>query len=359
KCPMGLTIALLTVHTELLSSDNRAGQRIHPRVCYAVVRSLPRMGESATFGCQTLNRHPSTKPMHTPGSITRLSRRFLAPYTDQPFVTRQKAYVLMWLLLALIPSMALLFTINFVRGEGTEHLGDMAIDLVFIASMGVSFRLLGRGQLDRAIRIQITVMTVIVLAGAVFHQADYIHNGFNHFTVHFFPLMIFCAGFARRRTFVAISLLLFSATLILYWTNLEAIPDGLRSYSMSGMLNSAIGIVIVLCLAYLNRMMLTRAFERAHRELDRNRIMSRELERLVAERTRELEASQKQVRILRGFLPICSHCKKIRDDNGYWNQIESYITAHSEAEFSHSICPECAEAHFGRYLDSESNAGGS
>jgi len=41
--------------------------------------------------------------------------------------------------------------------------------------------------------------------------------------------------------------------------------------------------------------------------------------------------------------PICSYCKKIRDDTGYWNQIEAYIKEHSEVDFSHSICPECAE----------------
>ena len=46
---------------------------------------------------------------------------------------------------------------------------------------------------------------------------------------------------------------------------------------------------------------------------------------------------------LRGLLPICSRCKKIRDDKGYWNQIEEYIREHSEAEFSHSICPKCAK----------------
>ena len=43
------------------------------------------------------------------------------------------------------------------------------------------------------------------------------------------------------------------------------------------------------------------------------------------------------------ILPICANCKKIRDDRGYWNQIESYIKNHSEAQFSHSMCPECAE----------------
>lgn len=43
------------------------------------------------------------------------------------------------------------------------------------------------------------------------------------------------------------------------------------------------------------------------------------------------------------MLPICASCKRIRDDQGYWQQIESYITAHSETEFSHGVCPECAK----------------
>lgn len=50
---------------------------------------------------------------------------------------------------------------------------------------------------------------------------------------------------------------------------------------------------------------------------------------------------QEEVKILKGFLPICSSCKKIRDDKGYWNQIESYIKDHSEAQFSHGFCPDC------------------
>ena len=50
---------------------------------------------------------------------------------------------------------------------------------------------------------------------------------------------------------------------------------------------------------------------------------------------------KQEVKTLSGFLPICASCKKIRDDNGYWNQIEEYIREHSEAEFSHGICPDC------------------
>jgi DNA repair exonuclease SbcCD ATPase subunit len=56
-----------------------------------------------------------------------------------------------------------------------------------------------------------------------------------------------------------------------------------------------------------------------------------------------LKKSLTKVRKLSGLLPICASCKKIRDDKGYWNQIEAYIRDHSEAEFSHGICPECSE----------------
>ncbi|WP_299979541.1 hypothetical protein [Desulfobacula sp.] len=57
----------------------------------------------------------------------------------------------------------------------------------------------------------------------------------------------------------------------------------------------------------------------------------------------ELEAAFTKIKTLSGMIPICASCKKIRDDSGYWNQIESYIQKHSEAEFSHGICPECAK----------------
>jgi hypothetical protein len=57
----------------------------------------------------------------------------------------------------------------------------------------------------------------------------------------------------------------------------------------------------------------------------------------------DLQNALARVKLLSGLLPICSSCKKIRDDKGYWNQIESYIREHSEAEFSHGICPDCAK----------------
>ena len=57
----------------------------------------------------------------------------------------------------------------------------------------------------------------------------------------------------------------------------------------------------------------------------------------------KLMKALKEIKTLSGLLPICASCKNIRDDKGYWNQIESYVRDHSEAEFTHSICPECAK----------------
>jgi PleD family two-component response regulator len=63
----------------------------------------------------------------------------------------------------------------------------------------------------------------------------------------------------------------------------------------------------------------------------------------------QLRAALAKVKLLSGFIPICANCKKIRDDKGYWGQIETYIRDHSEAEFSHGICPECTKVLYPGY----------
>jgi PleD family two-component response regulator len=68
----------------------------------------------------------------------------------------------------------------------------------------------------------------------------------------------------------------------------------------------------------------------------------RERDRLIV----ELKQALSKIKQLSGLLPICSHCSKIRDEEGSWNKLETYIEANSEADFSHSICPECAERHY-------------
>ena len=69
------------------------------------------------------------------------------------------------------------------------------------------------------------------------------------------------------------------------------------------------------------------------------------LQRGLADRVAELERALAHVTRLRGLLPICMHCKKIRNDQNYWTQVETYVSNHSGARFSHGICPECRAKH--------------
>lgn len=85
----------------------------------------------------------------------------------------------------------------------------------------------------------------------------------------------------------------------------------------------------------------------------------------ITERKRAEEALEKErerlskaldeVKTLRGILPICASCKKIRDDKGYWNQVEKYVGDHSEAEFSHSICPDCMKKLYPEFTENMKN----
>ena len=76
-----------------------------------------------------------------------------------------------------------------------------------------------------------------------------------------------------------------------------------------------------------------------------------ELQGALAQRVRELEEALSRVKQLQGLLPICSYCKKIRNDRNYWQQVEGYISDHSQAQFSHGICPECYAMYVQPQLD--------
>lgn len=72
--------------------------------------------------------------------------------------------------------------------------------------------------------------------------------------------------------------------------------------------------------------------------------LKREVEARTAElkkRNEDLEHAMREIKVLQGFLPICASCKKIRDDEGYWQELETYVEKHSEAEFSHGLCQVC------------------
>jgi hypothetical protein len=106
----------------------------------------------------------------------------------------------------------------------------------------------------------------------------------------------------------------------------------LGTFSLPLILAAALGVLL-----HLTRQKMLRDTLRLHiRELE-----AKEAQRQLAE---ELQTALDQIRTLDGLIPICAQCKKIRDDGGYWEQVEVYVERHSHASFSHGLCPHCAKA---------------
>lgn len=80
------------------------------------------------------------------------------------------------------------------------------------------------------------------------------------------------------------------------------------------------------------------------------RLAKKSEKKLLKEKNR-LQNALDEIKTLQGIIPICSHCKKIRDDRGIWNKMEEYIHAHSYAELSHGVCPDCARKHYSEFYD--------
>jgi sigma-B regulation protein RsbU (phosphoserine phosphatase) len=86
---------------------------------------------------------------------------------------------------------------------------------------------------------------------------------------------------------------------------------------------------------------------RARVEVGRRMI---EMQRALTAKVAELHHALDHIKTLRGIVPICSNCKKIRDDQGFWNQVENYVRDHSEAQFTHGICPDCLVKLYPQYV---------
>jgi len=123
-------------------------------------------------------------------------------------------------------------------------------------------------------------------------------------------------------------------TFVILVSGVRVSPD----YQADGLNVGADGYVIK---PITNRELIARvqAVARIKRAEDALREKKREQQKLIV----ELQEALAEIRTLKGFIPICASCKKIRDDEGYWNQLEAYISKHTDAIFTHSICPQCAE----------------
>lgn len=181
--------------------------------------------------------------------------------------------------------------------------------------------------------ISVFLLHLFVLTTFVFTKK----TGFHYFYFSVPPIVFLIFEYNKTIEKLGLSLaafvLFYICELFVFHPPYIPLPDTInRLFYLTSMLILFIGISTVIFL-----------FARDNKEKEN------EQERLI----NMLQNNLKEIKTLKGFLPICASCKKIRDDKGYWNQIESYIQAHSEAEFSHSICPECTKELYPDLYDDE------
>jgi tetratricopeptide (TPR) repeat protein len=121
-----------------------------------------------------------------------------------------------------------------------------------------------------------------------------------------------------------------------------------RTTLQNGLILGLISIFVVAFILYRNNLLRKRLNTTLQDQNDEISIKNEEL----IELNNQLKNAMDEVKSLSGMLPICSNCKKIRDDKGYWNQVEVFIKDHSEAQFSHGICPDCTKLLYSEYPDS-------
>ena len=253
--------------------------------------------------------------------MLRLAKRFttwgmialqqLAPkLAALPVEEQRKRFFLLLLLLILTP------TLMFFIWVDLQDVGlTIAVILEMIAlvlNIIIIFATIGTVQALRSIYRVGILYTILLLLTFVFTGA----SPTSYVWFYFVPLATyFLLGHREGSLWVLLSWLLSLAII--------SFPIGLYRYSAEVSLRFDISYTIVCILAY-------------GMELSRHRYYGQ----LLAEK-RALEAALQQVNTLQDLLPICAACKKIRDDGGYWHQVESYMHRHAGVEFSHSICPEC------------------
>lgn len=241
--------------------------------------------------------------------------------------------------------------------------------LLIIGFIGVAFFIRDVLEVDKSNLVHSLLYLRLFAASIVVLSAYYIHRSKNYFSNYSYLLLfnqlvisltVFLLAIMRNMpiAYLGVNTILF--TLIFYqfmnnrfyfsliacfFLGIGAVITGYVFLNMNA--SEFIGTILFLIpINYLGITMMhsinkTRRYE--YLALIESRKSNARKEELI----KELRETLAEVKTLRGFLPICSNCKKIRDDEGYWNQIESYIKARSDVEFSHSICPVCVKELYG------------
>jgi len=122
------------------------------------------------------------------------------------------------------------------------------------------------------------------------------------------------------------------------------VPGAIMSYQTPVHRGIDVAFSLLLCLGSVTALVYLVVAE--HRK---DHARNEQLCRQLAQDKTELEQAVREIRALKGLLPICATCKKIRDGGGHWHQLEAYITRHAEVKFSHGICPDCERTYYADY----------
>ena len=160
----------------------------------------------------------------------------------------------------------------------------------------------------------------------------------------FYLILVISSGFVFGRRAMAFMVVMSSAAVagLIYAENAGWLPRPDYRVTVTQWITATAFFACVGSMTLAATRVMREAQEQAEREVEERRRTETELR----EANRKLEEALHSVRTLNGLLPVCAWCHKVREDEGYWSQLESYITSHTDTTFTHGICPECSEKQF-------------
>lgn len=282
-----------------------------------------------------------------------LRKIFLSHYEGSNFVVQQRASVLLWIQLLLLPIIFIFIIINLLRLKQGPMVAMITIDMVFALSMVTGIWLIKTGRYSISVLLNTICVTTLTVIGHLIRLPSQITTGSNSFSYLIFGVIVFVGMFGTRRTLVAVFALFTALTTGIFLYLMDHSSNELFFINTANTMNLYITMIVVFALSWLSNKITDTAMSITEAKIEKNKQLNKQLERKIEKKSDALRVSVEQNILLKGLLPICASCKKVRDDQGYWNQIEEYVSARSEADFSHSICPDCYKVLYGNLEDDD------
>lgn len=231
---------------------------------------------------------------------------------------------------------ALVLVVKIFGGRESHSL--VAWILVVLATGALPYIAARRGRLDVGVKgwlahSFVCITTSIALLGTI--RAP---------ILGFYLILVFCSGqlFGMRAMVATIALSSLSVAGLIVAENMGWLPVPDYRVSISQWVTATAFLACAGGLTFAMTKQLRASLRRAEAEVADRRRKEKEL----MEINRKLEEALASVRTLKGLLPVCGWCRKVREDEGYWSELESYIATHTDTTFTHGICPHCQEKHF-------------